>query len=210
MDMVKKQIEKGVEQTIGIARLLLEDKAGGPEIQDQLRRLEAVVLNYAKDQLEYEASAAALSCMYEKSEQQGDGDNVLQSFEEKKRENAEKAVRPEKHDFVKQFIKLREEKDREAGHGAAHGGDGNDDDDELEMVQVSENLICPVSKREMVMPMKHVPCGHVYDKDSIEALMKQSKGACFCPQIGCAFKGPIQRSQLKVDEQLLKLIKSRV
>ena len=39
-----------------------------------------------------------------------------------------------------------------------------DDDDELEMTKVERNIVCPISRKEMVKHLKSIICGHVYDK----------------------------------------------
>ncbi|XP_023328614.1 E3 SUMO-protein ligase NSE2 [Eurytemora carolleeae] len=90
------------------------------------------------------------------------------------------------------------------------GGDAENSDEELDVTQVERSTVCPISKSEMVNPVKHIPCGHVYDKESIAALMKNSgKKRCFCPMIGCPYPNPIQRTDLVLDTDLLKFIRKK-
>ena len=45
--------------------------------------------------------------------------------------------------------------------------------------QVERSTVCPISKSEMVNPVKHIPCGHVYDK--VEYLR-----ICIIQRISCS------------------------
>ena len=73
-------------------------------------------------------------------------------------------------------------------------------DDELEMTQVERNTVCPISRKEMVKPVKNILCGHVYDKHSMECLLKQNP-ICRCPVVGCPSKRAVVRSNLQEDKE---------
>merc|ERR1719318_211105 len=78
-------------------------------------------------------------------------------------------------------------------------------DDELEMTQVEINTVCPISRKEMVKPVKNILCGHVYDKHSLESLLKQNP-ICRCPVVGCPSKRAVVRSNLQEDKETKRAI----
>ena len=88
--------------------------------------------------------------------------------------------------------------------------DTNDDDGEdVCMTQVEVNTICPISRKEMVQPMKNKACGHVYDKTSIEAIVNQANSLyppqiTYCPVIGCPSRErrqAVRLDNLEVDRE---------
>ena len=48
------------------------------------------------------------------------------------------------------------------------------------MTQTEINTVCPISKLEMKKPVRNSACGHVYDKASIEHILRQRPGS-ICP-----------------------------
>ena len=81
-------------------------------------------------------------------------------------------------------------------------------DDELEMTQSERNTICPISKKEMVFPVKNSDCGHIYDRESIVALIKQ-KPNFKCPTVGCPSNQPVKIGKLREDKELRLFINKR-
>ena len=79
------------------------------------------------------------------------------------------------------------------------------DDDELEMTRVERNTVCPISRKEMVKPVKNIICGHVYDKQSMESLLKQNP-MCRCPAVGCPSLRSVVRRNLEEDKEMKKFI----
>lgn len=48
-------------------------------------------------------------------------------------------------------------------------------DDEIQATQEDINILDPFTKKEMINPVRHVPCGHVYEKTTILQLIKERK-----------------------------------
>merc|ERR1719300_1731603 len=107
--------------------------------------------------------------------------------------------------WMKEFVKIFEDADEDSED---LGGD-----DELSMTQVEVNTVCPITRTEMRRPVKNLNCGHVYDKGSIDELLKQGSKArtiTRCPVVGCPNKDPVQRDRLVVDNATKRaLIKKR-
>jgi len=98
------------------------------------------------------------------------------------------------HKWTKEFVKIFEDADEDSED---LGGD-----DELSMTQVEVNTVCPITRTEMRRPVKNLNCGHVYDKGSIDELLKQGSRArtiTRCPVVGCPNKNAIQPDRLVVD-----------
>ncbi|XP_034940402.1 E3 SUMO-protein ligase NSE2-like [Chelonus insularis] len=78
----------------------------------------------------------------------------------------------------------------------------NNTDTEMEITDEGlnsyANLICPISKAKMTHPMKNTICGHIYDKASIDAVLRNSN-ATRCPIVGCRNKEFLNKSYLKPD-----------
>ena len=47
------------------------------------------------------------------------------------------------------------------------------DEDELK-IEVEKNSMSPISRKEIVKPMKNIICGHLYDKHNVQSLLKQT------------------------------------
>ena len=73
------------------------------------------------------------------------------------------------------------------------------------MTQTEINTVCPISKLEMKKPVRNSACGHVYDKASIEHILRQRPGS-ICPVVGCPNKMSVQRDQLKEDKATKRAI----
>ncbi|XP_049848475.1 E3 SUMO-protein ligase NSE2-like [Schistocerca gregaria] len=58
-----------------------------------------------------------------------------------------------------------------------------DGEDGICMLSATDNLICPLSRQQLRIPMKNQECGHVYSRDSIEEYLR--KNGKQCPVAGC-------------------------
>ncbi|XP_015510533.1 E3 SUMO-protein ligase NSE2 [Neodiprion pinetum] len=74
----------------------------------------------------------------------------------------------------------------------------NVNDDELVLTQNDINVIDPITKRRINDPVRNTVCGHVYDRGSVEALLKANKQTR-CPVAGCANKNYLQLDNFQTD-----------
>ena len=73
------------------------------------------------------------------------------------------------------------------------------------MTQVEINTVCSFSRKEMLKPVKNILCGHMYDRHSIEALLKQNL-ICRCLVVGCPGKRAVVRSNQREDKETKRAI----
>ena len=61
------------------------------------------------------------------------------------------------------------------------------EDDEIEMTCVddTQKFVCPITKGELVDPVKNKLCGHSFSRKAVEAHIKNMKGKAKCPIAGC-------------------------
>jgi SUMO ligase MMS21 Smc5/6 complex component len=83
---------------------------------------------------------------------------------------------------------------------------GDDDLAVIANVGGDENLICPITRMELVEPVRNT-CGHVYSKAAIATYLGRHRGRAECPVAGCnghvstnSFK-PDAKSQQKLSNQ---------
>ena len=109
------------------------------------------------------------------------------------------------HPWMKDFDKVMSSHDQAEGEDdeAAVGGD-----DDME-VRREVQTICPITRKEMVRPVKNSACGHVYDREGIDALMRQSHGNTRCPVVGCRNQGLIRPIDLQDDKATKRAIAAR-
>ena len=161
--------------------------------------------NYVEQSREHVTNSAALKSLKENLAKIDplEWPDVDQEFLKLRRqeENNNEAGSVEDHKWMKEMNKIiaNEEED-----------DPNDDDGEdVCMTQVEVNTICPISRKEMVQPMKNKACGHVYDKTSIEAIVTQANSLyppqiTYCPVIGCPSRErrqAVRLDNLEVDRE---------
>ncbi|XP_012276117.1 E3 SUMO-protein ligase NSE2 [Orussus abietinus] len=72
------------------------------------------------------------------------------------------------------------------------------EDEELQLTESIVNIVDPITKKRIVHPVKNTACGHVYDKESVTAMLKINKKTR-CPVAGCKNKQYIDPKNLKVD-----------
>ena len=78
-------------------------------------------------------------------------------------------------------------------------------DEDMVMVSSQVQTLCPITRAEMVRPVRNTACGHVYDREGIEALMKQN-AATRCPVVGCRNPAIVLPSKLQDDKHTKKAI----
>uniref|UniRef100_A0A2M3ZCB6 E3 SUMO-protein ligase NSE2 n=1 Tax=Anopheles braziliensis TaxID=58242 RepID=A0A2M3ZCB6_9DIPT len=79
-------------------------------------------------------------------------------------------------------------------------------DEELIMEDDPSSMIDPILKKPLEVPVRNMVCNHVYEKSSIEQLLKMNANTR-CPVVGCAAQGPVSAQFLKLDEQLVRKLR---
>lgn len=74
----------------------------------------------------------------------------------------------------------------------------DDADSELRLTGADINVIDPISKLRMTDPVRNAVCGHVYDRESLTAMLSKNKNTR-CPVVGCTSIDYIQLSQCRTD-----------
>jgi len=74
----------------------------------------------------------------------------------------------------------------------------DDTDADLRMTGSEINVIDPISKMRMTDPVRNAVCGHVYDKESLVAMLQKNKNTR-CPVVGCTSMDYIDLSQCRPD-----------
>ncbi|XP_012223813.1 E3 SUMO-protein ligase NSE2-like [Linepithema humile] len=74
----------------------------------------------------------------------------------------------------------------------------DDSDADLHLTSHYINVIDPISKMRMTNPVKNAVCGHIYDKESLTAMLKKNKNTR-CPVMGCTSTAYIDLSQCRID-----------
>ncbi|KAL6258367.1 hypothetical protein P5V15_010320 [Pogonomyrmex californicus] len=81
----------------------------------------------------------------------------------------------------------------------AVSGNGPDDTDaDLQLMYSQINVIDPISKTRMTDPVRNAVCGHVYDKESLVAMLRKNKNTR-CPVVGCTSMDYIDLNQCRPD-----------
>ncbi|KAH8265393.1 hypothetical protein KR038_005692 [Drosophila bunnanda] len=91
-------------------------------------------------------------------------------------------------------------------------GDGDDDlivEDDLEAGGEIFSMYDPWSKALMRNPVRNTNCRHLYDRDSVYAVIKDNIGIR-CPVLGCANKKYIQPGHLVPDLKVQEIVRARI
>lgn len=85
----------------------------------------------------------------------------------------------------------------------------SDDNNTSEILTISEsvNTIDPISKLQIVNPVKNKKCGHTYEKTTILELISKNKNLR-CPMVGCNVQG-IKQDDLVDDHKMKRYIDSQ-
>uniref|UniRef100_A0A2M4BZX4 E3 SUMO-protein ligase NSE2 n=1 Tax=Anopheles marajoara TaxID=58244 RepID=A0A2M4BZX4_9DIPT len=81
-------------------------------------------------------------------------------------------------------------------------------DEELIMEDDPSSMIDPIVKKPLEVPVRNMVCNHVYEKSSIEQLLKMNANTR-CPVVGCVAQGAVSAQHLKLDEQLMRKLRRR-
>ena len=193
--------EGGAKLTLGVCRQVMEELEGAEqgEATDTLRN---IVEGYVMDSQEQEVNNNVLRTLKNKlagMEMTDWPDDIEEEFNRMKRENTNNNVQKnvQDHPWIKELGSILNDEEDEP--------QTEDIDDDLEMTQTEINTVCPISKVEMKKPVRNSACGHVYDKASIEHILRQRPGS-ICPVVGCPNKMSVQRDQLKEDKATKRAI----
>ncbi|XP_012532147.1 E3 SUMO-protein ligase NSE2 [Monomorium pharaonis] len=74
----------------------------------------------------------------------------------------------------------------------------DDTDADLQLTDSQINVIDPISKMRMTDPVRNMVCGHVYDRESLVAMLRKNKNTR-CPVVGCTSQDYIVLSQCRPD-----------
>ncbi|XP_076054748.1 E3 SUMO-protein ligase NSE2-like [Oratosquilla oratoria] len=132
---------------------------------------------------------------------QSDVNLDVSRFEEKYRQNYELLVEGrdlekevKSDEVVKNFNKHILDVAKDQNGESSTETEGFEEGEDLVQTQAELNLIDPFSKKLMVEPVRHKPCGHVFDLRSLKSLKKK---VVRCPQMGCSYRQPIQLKNLE-------------
>ena len=189
-----KQVEAGVSMTLLVARRVMQE-LDGEEMEKAAGKLKKAMKGYVEEEEHFKGGVKVLMDMRKRLGKVSGGDWPDVEEEYRQLVNSKKGkVVVEKHDWWKQLDEALQGQDN-TGNGQVESGD-----DELEMTQVERNTVCPISRKEMVKPVKNILCGHVYDRNSMESLLMQNP-MCRCPVVGCPNKTRVLRNNLREDKE---------
>lgn len=83
-------------------------------------------------------------------------------------------------------------------HESASSNEHDDTDADIRLTNSEINVIDPISKTRMTNPVRNTACGHVYDKESLVAMLQKNKNTR-CPVVGCTSLDFINLSQCRPD-----------
>lgn len=136
--------------------------------------------------------------------------NTIEDFDKEYKQAREAMHRAFDPKDTERFKNYAEEIDRIATEATAvnvHAGPSVltlAEDMEVEEQNVLE-LIDPVSKKQILNPVKNKICKHVYEEGPIKASILASKRVR-CPYLGCGNKHHLQLDHLEVDDELKRKI----
>ena len=188
-----------------VCKKIVQNLEGG-ELGDATDTMRNVMANYVEQSREHVTNSAALKSLKENLVKIDplEWPDVDQEFLKLRRqeENNNEAGPVEDHEWMKEMNKIIANEEEE-------DGTNDDDGEDVCMTQVEVNTICPISRREMIRPVKNKACGHVYDKTSIEAIVTQANSLyppqiTYCPVIGCPSRErrqAVRLDNLEVDRE---------
>ena len=193
--------EGGAKLTLAVCRRVM-DELEGAEQGEATDTLRTIMEGYVTDSLEQEINNNVLRTLKNrlaKVDVSDWPDDIEEEFNKIKSEssnnNAQKNVQD--HPWIKELGSILNDEEDEP--------QTEDIDDDLAMTQTEINTICPISKVEMKKPVKNPVCGHVYDKASIETILRQRPGS-LCPVVGCPSKRAVLKDQLREDKATKRAI----
>ena len=193
--------EGGAKLTLAVCRRVMEELEG-PEQGEATDTLRNIMEGYVTDSQEQEVNNNVLRTLKNrlaKMDVTDWPDDIEEEFNRMRSETSNNNVQKniQDHPWIKELgCILNDEEDEPQTE---------DIDDDLAMTQTEINTVCPISKVEMKKPVRNSACGHVYDKSSIEHILRQRPGS-ICPVVGCPNKMSVQRDQLKEDKATKRAI----
>ncbi|KAA0703284.1 E3 SUMO-protein ligase NSE2 [Triplophysa tibetana] len=94
---------------------------------------------------------------------------------------------------------------------AATENDEEELDDDIAFTQSETNFTCPLTKVEMVNPVKNKKCQHYFDQEAILEMIRarhRNKKKCRCPNVGCG-NTDFQESDLELDFVMKRKIQNQ-
>ena len=194
--------EQGVQMVMRTAQTILSSDLSEEEQGDQMDSLRNIIENYIVNLSKFKHDFKLTQKLKENLTKQDGSEwpNVDQEF--KKLQNEGKCkVDVKSHQWMKDFDKLVSQ----SGNTQEEEGGGDED---MMMVSSQVQTVCPITRREMVRPVRNTACGHVYDREGIEFLMRQN-AATKCPVVGCRNPAIVLPHNLQDDKQTKKAIAAK-
>ena len=187
--------------TLAVCRRVMEELEG-PEQGEATDTLRNIMEGYVTDSQEQEVNNNVLRTLKNrlaKMDVTDWPDDIEEEFNRMRSETSNNNVQKniQDHPWIKELGSILNDEEDEP--------QTEDIDDDLAMTQTEINTVCPISKVEMKKPVRNSACGHVYDKASIEHILRQRPGS-ICPVVGCPNKMSVQRDQLKEDKATKRAI----
>ena len=187
--------------TLAVCRRVMEELEG-PEQGEATDTLRNIMEGYVTDSQEQEVNNNVLRTLKNrlaKMDVTDWPDDIEEEFNRMRSETSNNNVQKniQDHPWIKELGSILNDEEDEP--------QTEDIDDDLEMTQTEINTVCPISKVEMKKPVRNSACGHVYDKASIEHILRQRPGS-ICPVVGCPNKMSVQKDQLKEDKATKRAI----
>ena len=196
--------EQGVRMVMKTAQTILSSDLSEEEQGDHMDSLRSVIENYIVNFSKFEQDlklTQELKGNLTKLDV-SEWPDVGQEFKKLQTQNAGKLkVDVKSHPWMKEFDRLVSDND----NNQEEEGDGDED---MMMVSSQIQTVCPITRREMVRPVRNRACGHVYDREGIEALMRQNADTR-CPVVGCRNPAPVFPRNLQDDLQTRKAIAAK-
>ncbi|CAB3362103.1 Hypothetical predicted protein [Cloeon dipterum] len=126
-------------------------------------------------------------------------------FEELKKEDDAEEIDFESHDLYQNIKEIVKDTRTKIGLGNKDQSSSQNEEDGLLMSDVHISTTCPISKQAMTDPYKSQKCGHTFDKNSIDSLMRL-RPYIRCPIGGCGHH--VSKADLVVDYQMRRHIES--
>jgi len=177
-----------------ITKSVAEDIEETEEGKETIKELREIMLQYAKMEQEIKQYSEAAQHAKEKfqnefSMEKDTVPSLQKLFEDSIKEVNEKSSEDDinKHKEVTNFMEtVWSQHYGQNDDGENH--EENSDDEILQMTQVideAQKYICPITKTELVDPVKSKKCNHTYSRKAIESLIMQRKQKARCPIPGC-------------------------
>jgi len=195
--------QSGFQQTLKVLQTVISSELSQEEQGDMVDSLRNVVENYIDSWERSQHNQRLLQEMKKTLSKQEVTDwpeDLEAEFKKLQRQNEGKLkIDVKSHQWMKDFEKLATSNNIEEETEA--------DDDDL-VVSSEVQTICPITRREMVRPVKNLACGHVYDREGIEALMSQN-AATRCPVVGCRDQAIVKKINLQEDKATKRAIANK-